>query len=151
HLVHGAGDFFNGGGSLHADFGGFIGGASDLIAAGGDLGSGIAGGANDFLEAVGHADEGVAEGIALGTRGDFHGEIAFGDGHGNAGHFLQVGDHVVKGGGQGADFVVAVNINVLVEVAGIADFLGDGNEVLQGFGDGSRGAHSHPKPETDCK
>src|SRR5262249_32295911 len=149
HLVHGAVDFFNGGGSLHADLGGLIGGAGDLVAAGRDLGSGVARGAHDFLQTVGHADEGIAEGVALGARGDFHGEIAFGDGHGDAGHFFQVGNHVVEGGGQGPDFVVSMNVDVLIEVAGVADFLRDGDEVLQGFGDGFRGAYSHPKPEAD--
>src|SRR2546430_16349473 len=40
----------------------------------------------------------------------------------DTGHFLEIGDHVVKRGGQSADFIVAVDINVLIEVAGIADF-----------------------------
>ncbi len=107
---------------MHADFCGFVGGAGDLIRTGGNLSGGIAGGANDFLQPVSHANESVAQSIALGARHDFDGQIAFGDGHGEGGHFLQVRDHVVESGGQGADFIVAVNVNVLVEVARVADF-----------------------------
>src|SRR5882762_1300238 len=123
--MHGAGDFFNGGRRLDADLGGFVGGAGNLVGAGRNLRGAITGRADNFLQPVGHAHESVAESVALGTRGDFDREISFGDGHRDAGHFLQVGDHVVEGGGQGADFVIAVDINVLVEVAGVADFLGD--------------------------
>ena len=53
-----------------------------------------------------------------------------------AGHFLQVRHHIVEGGGQRADFVVAVDVDVLIEVAGIANFARHGNQVLQRFGDG---------------
>ena len=67
------------------------------------------------------------------------GEIAFRDGHGNAGHFFQVRDHIVEGGRQRADFVVAVNVDVLIEVAGIADFARHGNEMRQRLGDGFGG------------
>src|ERR1700719_3289642 len=42
HLVHGAGDFFNGGGSLHTDLRGFVGCAGDLIGACGDLAGRVA-------------------------------------------------------------------------------------------------------------
>ena len=147
HLVHGAGDFLDGGRGLDADLGGFVGGAGNLIGAGGDLGSAVAGGAHDFLQAVGHPEEGIAKGIALGARNHFDGEIAFGDGHGDAGHFLQVSDHIVEGGGESANFVVAMDINVLVEIAGIADFLGDGDEVLQRLGDGGRGAEGGPQAQ----
>jgi len=88
---------------------------------------------------VGHTQEGIAESIALGTRNNFDGQVAFGNGHGDAGHFLQIGDHVVKRGGQGANFIVTVNINVLVEVAGIADFARDSDEMGQGLGNGLGG------------
>src|SRR6267142_1481251 len=136
HLVHGAGDFFDGRGSLNADLGRFIGSASNLVGAGRDLSGGIARGADQFLQAMGHAKEGVAESVALGARHDFHGEVAFGDGHGNAGHLLEVGHHIVEGGGESSDFIVAVNVNVLIEIAGVANFARDGDEVRQGFGDG---------------
>src|SRR5207248_1558368 len=46
HLVHGAADFLNGGRSLNADLGRFVGGARHLIGAGGDLTCGIARGAH---------------------------------------------------------------------------------------------------------
>ena len=84
---------------------------------------------------VRHAKEGVAESVALGARHNFHGQVAFGDGHGDAGHFLEVGDHIVEGSRQRADFVVAVNVDVLIEIAGIANFAGDGNEVSERLGD----------------
>jgi len=139
HLVHGAGDFFNRGGGLDADLCGFVCGAGNLIRTRGNLTRGIARGADKILQAVGHAQECIAESVPLGTRHDFDGQIAFGHGHGDAGHFLQISDHIVEGGGQGANFVVAVNINVLVEVAGVADFARNGDEVRQRFGDGFRG------------
>ncbi len=139
HLVHGAGDLFDCGRGLDADLGGLVGGASDLIGASGDLAGGIAGCPDKFLQAVGHAKEGIAEGVALGSRHDLDSQIAFGDGHRDASHFLKVGDHVVEGGGQSADFVVAVNINVLIEVARVAYFASDGDEVIQRFRDGLGG------------
>src|SRR6266700_4611434 len=147
HLVHGAGDFFNRGGSLDADLGGLIGSASDLIGTGRDLPGGIAGGPHELLQTVGHAKEGIAERVAPGAGHDFDGQIAFGNRHGNAGHLLEVSDHVVEGGGESANFVIAVNIDVLVEVAGVADFTGDGNEVSQGFGDGLGGIKSDDCPK----
>src|SRR5258708_14263522 len=113
HFVHGAGDFFDGGRGLDADLGGFIGGAGNLIGAGRNLAGGISGRTYQFLQAVGHAQEGIAESVALGARDDFYGEVAFGDGHGNTGHFLEVSDHVVESGGYSADFVVPVNITIL--------------------------------------
>src|SRR6202040_1388460 len=87
--------------------------------------------------------------VALGARRDFDREITFGDGHGNAGHFLQVRDHVVEGGGQRANFVVAVDVDVLVEVAGVADFLGDGDQVLERLGDGLGRADCHKESKAD--
>jgi len=44
--------------------------------------------------------------------------------------------HIVEGGSESSDFVVAVNIDVLIEIARVADFTGDGDEVGQGFRDG---------------
>ena len=71
HLVHRAGHFFNRGGSLHADLGGFVGGAGNLIRTGGNLAGGIAGGAHQLLKSVGHAEESVAQRVALRARHDF--------------------------------------------------------------------------------
>src|SRR5207245_3120753 len=122
-----------------AYFGGSVGGASDLIRTGGNLTGGIARGANQFLQTVGHAEESIAESVALRTRDNFHGKVAFGDGHGDTGHFLEVRNHIVESGGEGPDFVVAVNINILVEIAGVADFASDGDEVRQRLGNGFRG------------
>src|SRR5580700_1190153 len=88
HLVHGAGDFFDGGGSLDTHFGGFIRGASDLRGAGGDLAGGIACGAHERLQAVGHAHKSIAESVALRAGNHFDAEVAFRDGHRDSGHFL---------------------------------------------------------------
>jgi len=46
----------------------------------------------------------------------------FGDAMETPSHLLEVGDHVVEGGGEVPDFVVAVNVNVLIKIAGVADF-----------------------------
>src|SRR5882762_2007129 len=119
HLVHGAGDFFNCGRRLHADFGGFVCGTGNLTGSRGNLAGGIARGANKVLQSVGHAKESIAQRVALGARDNFHAQVAFGNGHGDAGHFFQVRHHVVKGGGQRTNFVVAVNINVLIEITGV--------------------------------
>src|SRR5439155_13532695 len=131
-----------------ADLGGFVGRSGHLIGTSGNLAGRITRGANKLLQAVGHAQKSVAESIALGTRDDFDGQIAFGNGHGDAGHFFQIGDHVVERGGQSADFVVAVNINVLIEVTGIANFASDGDEMRQRLGDGLGGPDSD-KPTGD--
>ena len=85
---------------------------------------------------MGHAHESIAQGVAFGTRYDFDGQIAFGYGHGDAGHFLQISNHIVEGSGQGANFVVAVNINVLIEIARVADFPRNGDEMGERLGDG---------------
>src|SRR5690348_9648553 len=85
---------------------------------------------------MGHAKESIAERVALGARDNFHGQVAFGNRHGDAGHFLEVGDHVIEGGRQSADFVVAMNVDVLIEVAGIADFASNSDKVSQWLTDG---------------
>jgi len=54
-------------------------------------------------------------------------------------------------GGQGADFVVAMDVNVLVEVARVADFLGDCDEVLQRLRDGLGGAYGFKESKADGK
>ena len=52
HFVHGAGNFFNGRRSLHADFRGLVSGPRHLIRTGRNLSRGIAGGAHQILEAM---------------------------------------------------------------------------------------------------
>src|SRR5579859_1606304 len=92
---------------------------------------------------MGHAHESVAECVALRAGNHFDRQVAFGNRHGNAGHFLEVGHHVVESGCQSADFVVTVDINVLVEIAGVTDFACDSHEVLQWFADGARGVERY--------
>ena len=146
--MHRAGDFFNRGGSLDADLCGFVGRAGNLIGACGNLAGRIARGADEFLQAVGHAKKRVAERVALRAGHDFDGQIAFGDGHRNAGHLLQVRDHIVEGSRQRTDFVVAMNVDVLIEIAGIADLARDGNEVSQRLGDRLGRVVGHAKSPT---
>ena len=149
HLVHRAGDFFDGGGSLDAHFGRFVGGAGDLTGAGGDLGGPVAHLANEELQTVRHANECVAQCVALRARRNLHRKIALCDGHGNSGYFFQVGDHVVEGRGQRADLISAVNVDVLIEIAGVADFARDGNQMIQRFGDGLCRVESNGKSDKD--
>ncbi len=139
HLVHGAGNFFDGRGRLHANFGGFIGGTGNLIRTGGNLSGGIASGAHDFLQTVGHAAESVAQGVALRTRNNLDAQIAFGNRHGNGSHFLEVSDKVVESSGESADLIVAMNVNVLIEVAGVADLACHGDEMGKRKNDGPGG------------
>src|SRR5580658_7494880 len=94
-----------------------------------------------------HAKESVAESVALGTGDNFHGEVAFGDGHGNVRHFLQVGDHIIKGSRESADFVVTVNVDVLVEISGIANFARYSDEVSERLADGLRSLDSREDPD----
>ena len=46
-----------------------------------------------------------------------------------AGHLLQVNNHVAEGSCQFANFVFAIDINSVVEIAGVADFASDTDEV----------------------
>ena len=48
---------------------------------------------------------------------NFHGQVAFGNGHGNSRPSPSGSDHVVEGGRQCADFVVTVNVDVLIQIA----------------------------------
>ena len=84
-----------------------------------------------LLQTMRHAKEGIAEGVSLGAGHNFHAEVAFGDRHGNTRHFFQVGDHIIEGGGQSADFIVAVDVDVLIEVPGVTNFAGNRNEVSE--------------------
>src|SRR2546430_2103027 len=84
---------------------------------------------------MGLAHVSVTEGVALRARNHFNGQVTFSDGHGDAGHLLEVRHHVVEGSGESADFVVAMNIDVLIKVTGIADLPRDGHEMVQGLAD----------------
>ena len=72
-------------------------------------------------QALDHPLESVAQRVALRTRLHFDRQIAAGDGFRNRGHLLQVSHHVVEGAGQFADLVLAADVDVVVQVAGIAD------------------------------
>src|SRR6266481_1067153 len=96
---------------------------------------------------MGHTKESVAESVALRARYDFHTEVTFGYRHGDASHFFEVGDHIIERGGQGTYFVVAMNVDVLIEVAGIANFARHGDEVGERFADGLGGLVCSPDAE----
>ena len=152
HLVHGAGDFFNGRRSLHADFRGFVGGAGHLIRTGGNLSRRIARGAHQILQVRATCARKALPRVSRFERGATSMvKIAFSDGHGYAGHFFQVRDHIVEGGGQRPDFVVAVNVDVLIEVAGVGDFSGDGNQMRQRIGNGFRGVVSDQQTQQQAQ
>jgi len=91
--------FFDGGGSLNAYFGRFISSTGNLIGAAETCPAESRVSADQLLQAVGHAKERVAESIALerGTTSTVRSPSA--TAMGNVGHLLEVGDHVVEGGG----------------------------------------------------
>ncbi len=76
-----------------------------------------------------HAAESVAESVAFRTRNNFDAQVAFGNSHGDAGHFLEVCDKIVKSSSERANLVVAVNVNILIKIARVADFACDGDEM----------------------
>ena len=78
-----------------------------------------------------HPYKGIAQCVALRARSNFHGQLALGNGRRNGGHLFQVRHHIVERSGQRANFVVAMNVNVLVEVARVADLPRHGNQVPQ--------------------
>src|SRR5260370_6859107 len=69
--------------------------------------------------------------MAFRTRNNFDAQIAFGNSHRDAGHFLEVSDKIVESGSERSDLIVAVNVNILIEVARVADFACDGDEMAQ--------------------
>ena len=87
--------------------------------------------ADQFAQALRHAREGFGHGVLLRARLDGHEQLPFGDCRGHGGHLLQVDDHLVEILGEHAHFVVAMNINGLVEIAGVADLVRHFDEVVQ--------------------
>ena len=73
--------------------------------------------------------KGVAQSVAVGARLDFDRQIAAGNGFGNAGHLFEVGHHVAEGARQLADFVLAVDVDLVFQVAGVADCRGPRSSV----------------------
>ena len=141
HLVHGAGDFVDGRRGLQADLGGFVGGAGHLAGSAGHLRSGIAHVAHQVAQALSTMRTKALPSVSFLERGcDLDREIAAGDGFGDCRHLLQVGDHVVEGSRQFADFVLALDVNFVIEIAGIADLLGHVDQAGQRLGDGFSGA-----------
>ena len=65
--------------------------------------------------------------------------MAFGDGGGDAGHFLEVDDHFVEIVGEQPDLVAAVNVDGLVDISGLANFASHADQMPQRVGDGIRG------------
>ena len=106
----------------------------------GDLRRSVAHAAHQSGQAVDHSGEGVAQRVVRGTRLHFQRQVAAGDGFGNCRHLLQVGDHLVEGAGQFADFVVAGRVDVVFEIAGIADAARHIHQVRERFGNRLRRA-----------
>ena len=131
HLVHGAGDFVDGRGRLHVDLGGVLGGVGHLVGTGGHLRGGIAHRAHQGAQAVGHLGEGGVQGVAVGAGRDLDGEIAAGDGFGDRRHLPEVDDHVAQGLREGSDLIGALDVDLLVEIALVADLAGHVDDVLE--------------------
>ncbi len=60
---------------------------------------------------------------------DLHREIAARDSFRKRCHLTQILDHAVESARQFADLVLRVNLNLLIQVAGVADFGCDRNEL----------------------
>src|SRR5438270_54736 len=74
-----------------------------------------------FSQSLNHLGEGIAQGVVRGAWLHFEGQIASGNGFRDRRHFLKVGDHLVEGACQFADLIGAGQINVVLQIAGIAD------------------------------
>ncbi len=59
---------------------------------------------------------------------DFHRKVAAGDGFGDRSHFLQVLDHRVERPSQVPDLIFSVNVDVVLQIAALADLLGHVNQ-----------------------
>src|SRR5579862_2582667 len=106
---------------LETDLGGIVRGSGDLVRGAGDLRRSVAHTAHESGKSFDHLGEGVAQSVMAGTRFDLQSQVAAGDGFGNSGHLLEISDHLVEGASQFTDFVIAVQINVVLQIAGIAD------------------------------
>src|SRR6185369_385836 len=115
--MHGASDFINSLRSLQADLGGFVGCSSYLVGGRSDLRRSIAYIAYEAAQAIGHAAESITKHVVFGARLNFLGQITAGNRLGNPCHFLEIGDHAGEILGQLSDFVVAPDINLMVEIA----------------------------------
>ena len=149
HLVHRAGDFVDGRGGLHADLGRFVGSARHLSRAAGDLRSAVAHLADQLAQALRHPRECLSHGVLLRARLDGHGQLAFGNRRGNGGHFFQMDDHFVEIFGEEPDFVVAMNVDGLIEIARIADSVRHFDQVIQRIFDGFRRVEGDEASEHD--
>ena len=127
HFVHGGGHFVDRGSRLHADFGGFVGGAGHLSGAAGHLRGAVANLANHLAKAAGHLGEGASHGVLLRTRLHGHRELALSDCRGDGSHVLEVHDHLVEVLGQQSYLIGSADIDRLIQVAGFGDALGHFN------------------------
>ena len=66
---------------------------------------------------------------------NFHGEIAAGNGFRDSSHFTEVLHHVVEGAGQFTHFVAGVDLDSLVEVAGVGNLSGNHDELCKRLSD----------------
>ncbi len=139
HLMHGAGDFIDGGRCLHTDAGRLVGRARHLVGTAGHLCGAVAYAAHERTQAFHHAREGMAEGIVGRKRLHFDGQIAARDGFRGRRHAFQVTDHGAEAARQLADFVLALAVDFVVQVAGFPDLARGLDQLLEGNGNGARG------------
>ena len=131
HLVHGAGDFVDGGRSLQADFCGFVRSSGHLIGSAGHLRGGVANISHQAPQPLNHARESIAQRVVFGARARIHGQISAGDFLRKGGHLFQIVHRGRKGPSQLSDFVIALKIDFVIEVACGPDLMGDLHQVVQ--------------------
>ena len=101
--------------------------------------------ADQIAKALRHAGECFGHGVLLRTRADGDGQLSFGDGSRDGGHFLQVDNHLVEIVGEHAYFIIAVDIDGLIQIAGLADSVGHLDEVINRVLDGFCGPESNER------
>src|SRR5437899_1498926 len=138
--MHGAGDFVDRRGCLHADLGGVVRSAGYLIRAAGDLRSAVANVPHQVAQTESHFAERMAERVTFGTRVDLHRKIASGDGFRVGGHLAQVEHHAVEGERKLGDFVFTFDFDLLLQVPSFCNLTGNADELVQRTCD--RSAHT---------
>ena len=106
---------------MQADFCRLIRRARDLRGSARHLRGRIFDVAYEISQSFSHFGECVAQSVVLRSRPDLHTQIAAGNGFGQRRHFFEVGNHGVKGSPQVPNLVVSLNIDLVVEVPGLAD------------------------------
>src|SRR6202040_3306491 len=73
----------------------------------------------------------------------FHGKIPSGNGFGDRRHLLQVSDHAIEGAAQFANLIFALDVDLVIQVAGCTDLGSYLHQTGKRFGDGLGRAESN--------